>query len=255
MEQEIKEFNTYKTTKREEINSMHTIITNIKNEVSLKEKNLLIASYIVLTYAYWESCFQKFQKLLFTKSKNIPIKNLPFNLRENIYLELAKNAAGKNKNKYIKDISTHSIFDNIYNKIHTNETKTVTDIGIDIREISHIFINNTQNPNIDVIKNLLNKYNKNLDSILKEPSIENYFCPGIAFIIEQRNSIAHTNEHINYKGADYDNFDECFSSLSQNISELKKIHTIEDFIQEMSYQISVFFTVLIEKTIFTESYQ
>ena len=81
---------------------------------------------------------------------------------------------------------------------------------------------------------------------------------GLDFIINQRNAVAHKNEGIIYKKVSYKNFDSCYEALksdyysnTDNVAE-QLYDKIEDFIQDMSYQIDIY-NKLIEKLIVTES--
>ncbi|EOS7714524.1 hypothetical protein FRO38_RS13990, partial [Enterococcus hirae] len=95
------EFSNYRTEKREEIQTMALIIQSLPEEFTDREKDLLLRSFIVLTYAYWESCYHKVQNVVFEKYNDALIKNLPFALKNKIYLELAKEKAGSFKTKLL----------------------------------------------------------------------------------------------------------------------------------------------------------
>lgn len=248
MDETIKSFHDYRTEKRLEITTMHTIIHNLEIELRDKDKTLLIASYIVLTYAYWESCFHKFQHLLFLKYKTIPIKDLPFSLKKLIYLELAKQAFGSNRNKTIQEIKNHEVFDSLQREMHKYDEFTISSID-NSNKFSHIFLDETQNPNISLMNTLLKKYHINLHQILSTSEIGNFFEKGLSFIISQRNSIAHRNETIFYNERPYSDFHSCFNDFKNNENLDLQITTIEDFIKEMTFQINLFFNVLVDNII------
>lgn len=255
MKDKIKDFSDYRLKKRQEITSMQSIITDLNTELRESDRNLLISSYIVLTYAYWESCFHKFQSLLFIWYQNKKIKNLPYELRNKVYLELSKQAAASNKNKTISEIKSSNVFDNIYNKIHSSKEKNLIELDL-INKTKYIFINTTENPKISHIEEIMKNNNENLSrflSNLKQDGILNsYFELGIAFIIDQRNSIAHKNEGIIYKKKSYKNFDKCYEELKKDCSINLNNDCIENFIQDMSYQIDIFYNKLVEKLIIME---
>ena len=255
MEKAIKDFNDYKTNKRLEITAMHTIITSLDDSLRPKERRLLIASYIVLAYSYWESCFHKFQKLLFHQQQQVLLKNLPFPLQTSVYLELIKDAAGPSKSKPIKDISCHQVFEKIYTEMHVHDEQTIDDINY-VDRVKNLFIDNTQNPKFDSMKKLIARYAHNFDEIFNSSLNEKYFEFGLVFIIRQRNLIAHKNENISYNDFFYDNYDLCYNAfiffltnaLTTDLpNELPE--KIEDFIKEMTYQIDIFFNHFVENTV------
>ena len=258
----INEFSRYRLEKRQEINSMQTIINNLDDALRPRDRKLLIASYIVLTYAYWESCFHRFQRLLCIQNQNTPIKNLPYDLKQAVYLKLAMSAAASNKNKALVDIKSSNVFDKIYTKMHAHDEDTIVKIQLE-QQTKCIFIDCTQNPKIDNIEKLIKNNGLSLKKIMEvlktEHILNDYFELGLDFIIKQRNAIAHKNEGIIYKKVSYKNFDSCYEALkldyysnTENATE-QLYDKIEDFIQNMSYQIDIFYNKLVEKLISTES--
>lgn len=256
MENNIKEFSDYRLKKRQEITSMQSIITDLNTELRESDRNLLISSYIVLTYAYWESCFHKFQSLLFIWYQKKKIKDLPYELQNKVYLELSKQAAASNKNKTISEIKSSNVFDKIYDTIHSSKEKNLQELDL-IKKTKYIFINTTENPKMSHIEELMKNNHNNLSkflSSLKQDGILNcYFEQGIQFIIDQRNAIAHKNEGIIYKKKAYKNFDKCYEELKKDCSRNLNNDCIENFIQDMSYQIDIFYNKLVEKLIVMES--
>nr|DAO66726.1 MAG TPA: hypothetical protein [Caudoviricetes sp.] len=258
----INEFSKYRLEKRQEINSMQAIINNLDDALRPRDRKLLIASYIVLTYAYWESCFHRFQKLLCIQNQNTPIKNLPYDLKQAVYLKLAMSAASSNRNKVLVDIKSSIVFDNIYKKMHAHDEDTIVKMQLE-QQTKYIFIDPTQNPKIDNVEKLIKSNGRSLKKIIEalktEHILNNYFELGLDFIINQRNAVAHKNEGIIYKKVSYKNFDSCYEALksdyysnTDNVAE-QLYDKIEDFIQDMSYQIDIFYNKLIEKLIVTES--
>ena len=260
---EINKFSKYRFEKRQEINSMQAIINNLDDALRPRDRKLLIASYIVLTYAYWESCFHRFQRLLCIQNQNTPIKNLPHNLKQAVYLKLAMSAtSSSNRNKALVDIKSSVVFDNIYKKMHAHDEDTIVKMQLE-QQTQYIFIDPTQNPKIDNVMKLIKNNDRSLKKIMEalksEHILNDYFELGLDFIIKQRNAIAHKNEGIIYKKVSYKNFDSCYEALksdyysnTDNVAE-QLYDKIEDFIQDMSYQIDIFYNKLIEKLIITES--
>lgn len=244
LENKIQVFNSYRLEKRLEITKMQSIISNFYSDLHIKERRLLLASYIVLTYAYWESCFYKFQDLLFLKYQSVIIKQLPFKLQSAVYLEFAKDAAGNNKSKTIKEIRTYKTFDTIYKMMHKNDLQTIKSINYETK-VKNIFTNQTQNPNLEMLNKLLEKYNMKANKGIKDGNLAPFFSVGLDFIIHQRNSIAHKNEEINYQGSDYKTYESCFKKLKEDVNTIK-YENVEDFISEMGYQIDLFYGLLIE---------
>lgn len=239
MNSKVTAFNAYKTDKREEIISFNRLINDSEMALSRKDKRLLISSYIVLSYAYWESCFHKFQELVFTKYQKEMVKNLPFKIRNAVYIELAKKAANQSCNKKICEVKSANVFDTIQKKMHD-----LDDISLENTiykdKFSHIFISSTQNPRLNQFKELLNRYNFDFDEIIKNVDINPVFEEGLKFIIEQRNSIAHKNEQIQFNDKTFLNYDECYSEFKSLNS--CSMTTISDFLTEMNFEIDKFFT-------------
>lgn len=256
MEELKKEFQKYKIEKRIEISTMSSLIENLIGEFSKKEKNLLISSYIVLTYAYWESCFHKFQNLMFEEFKYVPIKSLPFDLRNNVSLTLANVSSGKNKKKLISEIKSIGIFEGMMNTVRENEESNVIQIiekysdRLEEKEIKKHFLLDTANPNLDRFQIMLKNYGVKLEQILEDgihnSKIKPYFANGLNFIVQQRNSIAHKNEKIMYNEAEYDDYDLCIYTLASDIdfSPILQDHP-EVFINEMTFQIDNFFDLMV----------
>lgn len=160
----INEFSKYRLEKRQEINSMQAIINNLDDALRPRDRKLLIASYIVLTYAYWESCFHRFQKLLCIQNQNTPIKNLPYDLKQAVYLKLAMSAASSNRNKVLVDIKSSIVFDNIYKKMHAHDEDTIVKMQLE-QQTKYIFIDPTQNPKIDNVEKLIKSNGRSLKKL------------------------------------------------------------------------------------------
>lgn len=253
-----RDFQDYKIEKRIEISTMSSLIENLTDDFSLKERNLLISSYIVLAYAYWESCFHKFQSLMFEGFKVVPIEVLPFNLRNQISLTLARTSCGKNKQKLISEIENIDIFDAIYKTVHENEKENVVQIldkfsdRLEEKEMKKHFLLDTVNPNLDRFSEMLKNYGMKLEKIIEigieSGKIKSYFNEGLCFIIWQRNSIAHKNEKIMYNEVEYSNYNECINKLSSDIEFTPVINGHpEFFVNEMTFQIDSFFDLMINE--------
>lgn len=253
-----KEFQNYKIEKRIEISTMSSLIENLTDEFNIKEKNLLISSYIVLAYAYWESCFHKFQGLMFEDFKLVPIESLPFNIKNQISLTLARTSCGKNQKKLISEIANIDIFNAIYRTVHENEKGNVVQIldkfsdRLEEKEMKKHFMIDTVNPNLNRFSEMLKNYGMRLEKIIevgvKSGKIKSYFSEGLSFIINQRNSIAHKNEKIMYDEVEYSNYDECINKLSLDIEFTPIINGHPElFIYEMTFQIDNFFDLMINE--------
>lgn len=242
-----KEFDKYRTEKRIEISSMTTIVQNLGDEITDKEKDLLIRSYIVLTYAYWESSYHKLQEYLFKVYQEIPIANLPHELKNKVYLKLISEHSGIQRTKAIKDISNHTFFDNLHLNMHKNETETVSTLGSD--NYKFIFISKTANPSINLFESLLRDYGFNLTKIIKGNSeignLDSYLVKGIEFLIKQRNAIAHKNEHISYNEITYEDYSSCIKAFEEQNDMNSK--PAEEFIKELGFQIDSFFRVVLNE--------
>lgn len=171
-------------------------------------------------------------------------------------------AASSNRNKVLVDIKSSIVFDNIYKKMHAHDEDTIVKMQLE-QQTKYIFIDPTQNPKIDNVEKLIKSNGRSLKKIIEalktEHILNNYFELGLDFIINQRNAVAHKNEGIIYKKMSYKNFDSCYEALksdyysnTDNVAE-QLYDKIEDFIQDMSYQIDIFYNKLIEKLIVTES--
>lgn len=257
MEQQKKNFKNYRTNKRLEISKMSSLIEAMNEEVNKKEKTLLISSYIVLVYAYWESSFHKFQQLMLDSYKNIPIKLLPFNLKNNLLLTLAKISVGGNGKQIINEVKKMSIFEGIIKITQENEELDVEEISrkyhdkISRKDFDKHFILETANPNLERASELLKTYSIKLEKIIKEgkesEKIKPYFDEGLDFIIKQRNSIAHKNEKISYKDNEYEEYDLCIKDLVQDIANgTNTLERPELFINEMTFQIDSFFDIMVD---------
>lgn len=257
MEQQKRNFKNYRTIKRLEISKMSSLIEAMNDEVNKKEKTLLISSYIVLVYAYWESSFHKFQELMLDSYKSIPIKLLPYNLKNKLLLTLAKKSAGGNAKKVINEVKQMSIFEGIIEFTQKNEELGIEEISrkyhdkISRKDLYKHFILETANPNLERASELLRTYSIKLERIIKEgkesEKIKPYFDKGLDFIIKQRNSIAHKNEKISYRGTEYEEYDLCMKDLVKDIAEgTNTLERPELFINEMTFQIDSFFDIMVD---------
>lgn len=242
-----KKYDRYRMDKRIEISAMSTIIQSLGNEITPREKDLLIRSFIVLTYAYWESVFHKLQEYLYKVYSKKPIKNLPFNLKNKVYLKLVNDNSGKSKNKPINQITSHIFFDELHSNMHSNEELSVEELEPD--KYKYIFILKTGNPSIDLFKDVLSEYDFNLDKLIKK-SIEDKLLSdsivnSIDFLIKQRNAIAHKNEHISYGGHSYVNYTECIDAFEKDNAMLNI--PPEEFVMELSFQVDSLFRIVTDE--------
>lgn len=239
MNSKVTAFNAYKTDKREEIISFNRLINDSEMALSKRDKRLLTSSYIVLSYAYWESCFHKFQRLMFIKYQKDLIQNLPHEIKNAIYIEFANRAAKKNSNKKINEVKSYEIFDNMQQAMHKYDNVSLENTEYKDKFIT-LFISSSQNPNLEILRGVLKKYNINYDKIFINANMNPVFEEGLRFIIDQRNSIAHKNEQIQFNNKTFLNYDDCYSEFkSLNPCSMT---TIGDFLTEMNFEIDKFFT-------------
>ncbi len=251
-------FHDFRSDRRLKLNPMSSIIEVGKN-LYLTETtyDLLIRSYIVLTYAYWESCFFSFQDCLIQCHENHMIKDLSYNLQSDILLKLGTSKIErKNRTKSLSEISNidtlTKIITNVQESISENKTKKVSEI-IQNPTIKGSFYVATNNPSISLISDLLKKYDINLKRIIdinsNEPfnTIPKYFEKEISFLINERNAIAHKN-------GDIDSMDDgtSFRYYSEYIEVFCDKNSIEfvnanSFIQTLSFDIDNFFRILIDE--------
>lgn len=254
MEQQKNSFKDYRTTKRYEISRMSSLIESMNSDFNKKERDLLISSYIVLVYAYWESSFHKFQNLILFSHKNIPLKSLPFNLRNKLLLALVKLSSGVNGKKIINEVDNIQVFEKITHTTQENENLSMEEINVkydNIQSLDKFFLIESANPNLKLCEEMLQVYDMNLKIIIKDgknnEKLKTYFDDGLDFIIKQRNSIAHKNEKISYLGVEYGEYDSCIQSLIDRIAEgTNTLKRPEDFINEMAFQIDSFFDVMVD---------
>lgn len=213
VENKHRKFAEYRREKRLEITSMQTIINTFGSDLREKEVDLLIASYIVLTYAYWESCYQYLNELIFEKYKTIPIKDLPYDMNNDVCLKLALHEINGNSTNPISSISSYrGFFVKASNYIKENESSSLQAINMD-DHCKHIFMVQTQNPKIDDLKKMLNKIQVNFERLNILDGDYSAFKEQLDFIIMQRNAIAHKNNHISYNGTSYNSYLECITSI------------------------------------------
>ena len=228
--------------KRQEINKMQSIISASKNTLSEKELDLLIKSFIVLIYAYWEDAYHKLNIYLNSVYCDTPIKDLPYNLKNKSLLQLTINGD--------LDIKIDS-FEKI-NKLHhclvSNEVKSINEVDTEQNNIKNKLINfhSKQNPKIHDFKELLKFHSFNpkkvFDYLNYDGDNEDIITSIINFIISQRNNIAHKNSnHIHNKKS----FSTCREVILYYL-ELqfpKKRHNLqpEDFLKDILFDINNLF--------------
>lgn len=252
-QQEI-EFTNYRTEKREEIQAMAKIIEsmNMSDEFTIREKDLLLRSFIVLVYAYWESCYHRIQKVVLERYLDLPIEDLPFQVKNKVYLSLISGKAGRNKSKPIKEITNYNVFQNINLGILENQEKKLSEHNNS--EIQKSIFNFKGNPSFEDLKKFMAGFNiriertieKNVEANSLYPFLEDF----ITFIIKQRNAIAHKNEKINYADQEFRTYFECINYLKEEYEttyEIRNLPQPSDFIKEMLFQIDQMFTFLIEE--------
>ncbi|EMF0129090.1 hypothetical protein EFL14_RS09455 [Enterococcus hirae] len=245
------EFSNYRTEKREEIQTMALIIQSLPEEFTDREKDLLLRSFIVLTYAYWESCYHKVQNVVFEKYNDALIKNLPFALKNKIYLELAKEKAGSFKTKLLREIDNYQVFKNITEGIGDNENKPLSEHNNKLMKKG--ILDNRGNPTFDDLTKFMKNFNVSLDKVVdknvSDGLIVPYFLDFLSFIIIQRNAIAHKNEKIQYKDRFFNTYFKCIEVVTKDYSiEYGETITYDsaDLVKEMLFQIDRLFTILIE---------
>lgn len=251
-------FYDFISDRRIKLNPMSSIIEDGENHyLTDTTYDLLIRSYIVLTYAYWESCFFSFQDCLIQCHENHMIKDLSYNLQNDILLKLGtSNIEHKNRNKRLSEISNidtlTKIITNIQESISENKTKKVSEI-VQNPNIKNTFYVSTNNPSISLISDLLKKYNINLKKIIEINSndplntIPKYFEQEIFFLINERNAIAHKNSDINATddGTSFMYYSEYIKFFcNENNIEFVNANT---FIQNLSFDIDSFFRILIDE--------
>ncbi|SYZ79269.1 MAE_28990/MAE_18760 family HEPN-like nuclease [Trichococcus shcherbakoviae] len=246
-----RDFTNYRTEKREEISTMARIIDSMPEEFTEREKDLLLRSFIVLVYAYWESCYHRVQEVVFEKYQDSSIKNLPFAIKNKVYLYFALDKAGTNGSKTIREIDNYSVFQKISSGILETEDKKLSEHVN--QTIKASVLNKSGNPTFQQLNNFMHCFNINMDKVVNNNINEGYLAPYfidfLDFIIKQRNAIAHKNEKIQYTEKIFNTYFECIDHVTLVYSEKYQIQidfTAPDFIKEMLFQIDRVFTFLIE---------
>lgn len=245
------DFSNYRTEKREEIQTMAKIITTVSDEFSNREKDLLLRSFIVLSYAYWESCYHRVQNVVFEKYKDVMIDNLPFALKNKVYLGFANDRAGSFKKKLIREINDYKVFQNITDSFKDTGTSLLSEYDDTILKKS--LLDNRGNPTFDDLSKFMKIFNIRLENVVSNSISEGLLVPYIldflSFIITQRNAIAHKNEKIQYRGQAYTTYIDCIDVVINDYSEQygKEVsYDSPSLIKEMLFQIDRLFTILIE---------
>lgn len=245
------DFSNYRTEKREEIQTMARIIQTLPEEFTNREKDLLLRSFIVLTYAYWESCYHRVQNVVFEKYNDALIKNLPFAIKNKLYLGFAKDKAGSSKSKLIRDVDNYQVFQSITEGIGNNENTLLSDHNNELIERS--ISDRRGNPTFDDLTKFMRNFDVRLDKVVERNVSEGllipYFLDFLSFIITQRNAIAHKNEKIQYKEQSFNTYFECIEVVINDYStEYKKkiAYDSAGLVKEMLFQIDKLFTILIE---------
>lgn len=246
-----REFTTYKNDKRQEIITMSTIISTLADTFNEKEKDLLLRSYIVLSYAYWESCFHKFQSVVFEKYIDISIDKLPFEIKNQVYLHFARMEAGINKKKVLQDIDNYMIFSRMNLGIESYKNKRLMDEDYSI--VKKNLLEASANPNLDLLKKFLRNYNIDLNEIIctsiNDDLLPPYFTESINFIIKQRNAIAHKNEKISINDEVFETYYQCINYLIEYYSVTHDISlkfAPEEFISEFLFNVDSMFRIVIQ---------
>ena len=246
-----REFASYRTEERLEIQAMANIIESLPTDFTDKERDLLLRSFIVLVYAYWESCYHKIQEVVFEKFEDIYLEKLPFEIKNKVYLAIVQDKAGANHSKEIREVKDYNLFHKINSGIIEKKESKLSDF--DTISIKKKILNKSGNPNFEDLKKFMASFNIRLDRIIEsnisEGNLAPYFTKFLTFIIKQRNAIAHKNEKIQHEGSVYRTYFECLESVTElystdfnNVIDLAPA----DFVKEMLFQIDKVFTILIE---------
>lgn len=224
------EFKESVLKKRLEINTFDTIIENFRIDFKEKETDLLIKSYIVLVYAYWEFSFDEFRKFVVDTYSDKEICSLPHTVKNKVLIKLC--ITGKNIS--LNEITDINKIVSINEKIKEHNKKKINEISR-VNDLKKYLIATNANPKWSDLKKFLQMFNFDIDKFCKNlkynNSISDDFEENLNFIIKQRNSIAHKNKN----NIDYNSLKNKSSSnrLEKTISEISMdINNLFNFLSD-----------------------
>lgn len=245
------DFESYRSFKREEISKMSRIIEDFSEQMSETEVDLVIRSYVVLCYSYWESCYNYFVDALEEKYFDLEIRKLPHDLNEVVFLSLLKQKLSNHSKVQIKDLKSKAAMTGAMDDVSTKEELTVNQLTpAQITVIKKSTKIQTQNPNIEILSNTLKlfsmKYSKLYQKFVDNEYISPQFENSILFIISQRNSVAHKNNSFRYGEETYSNLRECINSFTA-INFPGTPYAPEEFLKQILLEIDTLFRQLIHE--------
>lgn len=190
-----KKFDAYRMEKRSKISIMDSIIRN-NNELTDSEIDVLLRGYIVLIYAFWEGSYKKLSQVFYEFFKENEINKLPYGIKNSVLLELSTNR--KDKKCKLEEIRDYRKIIDINNNIREYLDKILNKCP-NFELTQKFFKEETGNPNLDKLKDFMNKYQISIDKLIYNLIIDKNFCDDfrkrLDFIITARNNIAHGNEN------------------------------------------------------------
>ena len=236
-------FDDYRSYKREEIGKLSRIIEDL-NPMRSIEIDLILRSYVVLSYAYWESCYNFFVEELEEMYFELELRQLPIKLNELVFVSLLKSSVSNYDSKDEFVTAIHFI-----NSVEARPVKNLSSSKIEILRKS--LRPQTQNPKIRTIAEILKLYGLNYKTIIKEFKDNDFlskeFEKNIEFIIEQRNSIAHKNNGFKYNSMEFNELNACINEFISVIHHEGNILDSNDLIKLVLLEIDTFYRLLIQK--------
>lgn len=258
-------FSEYKSKKREEIQKMTRLSERVIEEDGIKsvESELLLKSYIVLSYAYWESCVEYYKDCFQFYYESFKIEDLPEKINKIVRHEVFKKNVGKRTlNKTINDLSEVDSLEIAYEKLEELPGKRINQLEIsdNKKKLSkaikrRIIESDTSNPRLNHLS-FLEKidiyWESELKGMIEDESITHVFREVINFLVLQRNNIAHKNKEIKYKFKDKEKtFEDYHTCIMEFIKDHEAQETFDvkngmEFLDELNFQIDNFFTGMLE---------
>lgn len=246
------DFTSYRLEKRLEISRLSTIITEFDEDMREIEKDLILRSYIVFSYAYWESCYFMFSEYLQEIYFEKKISELPFTINEKVSLVIFKEAMRSHRTKTVIDLNSKFVVTQAYEEMLNINDKTINSLEDRIKEeIKDSIRIKTMNPTIESLKDLLSQYKFKLNRIksnsVNEGLLDNHIYEYIEFIVDQRNNIAHKNNSIIFHDNDFADYNSCISFFLSTHQRDSNFVTASDFLKEIILQIDLLFKILTEE--------
>ncbi|MBV4426389.1 HEPN domain-containing protein [Clostridium tyrobutyricum] len=246
MDEFFSDFEKYRISKRVKISTMDSIIRNNIEDFSRNEIDVLFRGYIVLIYAFWEGSYKMLITTLYNFCRNLKIRNLPFNIRNPVVINLA--TYRKNTNYKISEIKDYNyiieINDDIQSFLNKRLNSCLQDPKLE-KNIMQCFKVDSNNPNYNIFTKFLSKYSLSLNKIItnciEDNLIPNNFKEILDFIISARNSIAHGYEHLDQ----YIDYRDYIESKFLNIDK-KNTEGVSDFLRDSTFYMNILYSQIVQ---------